>query len=488
METTNTKPSETIFEKSRPGRIGVRFAEVDQAKVDAAIPERFRIQNERDLPEIGELDLVRHFVNLSQKNMSIDTNFYPLGSCTMKYNPKINDQLSALPGFANLHPDQPSEHMQGLLKLYKDMQDYLMEISGLDAVTLQPAAGAQGELTGLMITKKYFEDKNDDRKIVLVPDSAHGTNPASAALCGFKCKQIPSNDRGLVDMDALKSLLEKHQVALIMITNPNTLGLFEENIIEICELIHAAGGLVYMDGANMNALLGEAIPGKFGIDIMHYNLHKTFSGPHGGGGPGSGPVAVRGHLEKYLPVPRVVEVDGKFQWDWNHPDTVGKVRSFFGNLVIIVRAYFYIRAYGGEGLREVARGAVLNANYLMKTLKEYYDLPHDRLCMHEFVLSGKRQADKGVRTMDIAKRLIDFGFHPPTVYFPLIVSEALMIEPTETETMEELDKFMEAMIQIANEAEQNPEVPQGAPHTTELSRLDEVKAAKEPVLSCSLCM
>ncbi|MBN1517270.1 aminomethyl-transferring glycine dehydrogenase subunit GcvPB [Candidatus Sumerlaeota bacterium] len=478
-----------LYEKSQPGRVAVRFPKVDSEQARAGIPDKHLRQSAPDLPELGELELVRHYVNLSQKNMSIDTNFYPLGSCTMKYNPKINDALAALPGFAALHPAQPVEQMQGLLRLMHEMERFLKEISGLDAVTLQPAAGAHGELTGLMITRQYFIHKGEeDRKIVLVPDSAHGTNPASAALCGFKCKEVPSNDQGLVDRDALKALLAEHKVALLMITNPNTLGLFEENIVEIGRMVHDAGGLLYMDGANMNALLGKALPGKCGVDIMHFNLHKTFSGPHGGGGPGSGPVAVAGHLEGFLPVPRIVESDGQFALEWNHPRSVGKVRSWLGNLIIVIRAYCYIRAYGGEGLKCVAENAVLNANYLMQALKQAYLLTYDRPCAHEFVLSGKWQNACGVHTMDIAKRLIDFGFHPPTVYFPLIVPEAIMIEPTETESKQELDSFIAAMLKIAGEAKETPELVKNAPHTTPVRRLNEVKAAKEPVLTCPICM
>ncbi|MFH1021947.1 MAG: aminomethyl-transferring glycine dehydrogenase subunit GcvPB [Planctomycetota bacterium] len=473
-----------IFEKSRPGRVACRVSAPDEKAVKAAIPEKFRRKSPPALPEVGELDLVRHYVRLSRLNFSVDTHFYPLGSCTMKYNPKINDLLAGLPGFTHVHPAQPARTMQGWLSLIHDMEEFLKAVSGLDAVTLQPAAGAHGELTGLMVARAYFADRGETARVnVLVPDSAHGTNPASAAICGFRTKEIPSGPDGLINLEALKKALGP-DTAVLMVTNPNTLGLFEERIIEIAEMVHDAGALLYMDGANLNAILGEALPGKFGVDVMHFNLHKTFSGPHGGGGPGSGPVGVKKHLEPYLPVPRIISRNGMFDLDGNCPKSIGKVRAAFGNLVIVVRAYCYFLALGREGMAEVSRHAVLNANYMMKRLKGAFHLPYDRPCMHEFVLSASKQVKSGVHALDIAKRLIDFKFHPPTIYFPLIVPEAVMIEPTETESKDEMDLFIAAMLRIAKEAKENPDVLHEAPHDTPVSRLDEVKAAKSPVLRC----
>jgi glycine dehydrogenase subunit 2 len=430
-------------------------------------------------PEVSEIDVIRHFTRMSQKNHAIDINIYPLGSCTMKYNPKINEAVARYPGFAQIHPYQPQETVQGALELMCELQDMLAEISGFDEVTLQPAAGALGELTGVLIARAYHRDRGDlARTKILVPDSAHGTNPATAAMAGFKVVTVPSDDRGNVDINALRELAGPDTAAL-MITNPNTLGLWDEQIEEVVRIVHGAGGLVYNDGANFNAILGMARPRDLGIDIMHFNLHKTFSTPHGGGGPGSGPVGVRSELEKYLPGPRAhrVEADGETRYEWYQPAaSIGRLHAFHGNFGMHVRAYCYIRMHGAAGLRQVSEDAVLNANYLLARLKESYDLPYDRTCMHEFVVSANRQKKQGVRALDIAKRLLDFGVHPPTTYFPLIVPEALMIEPTETESIESLDYFITAMLDIAEEAETNPEWVRSAPHNTEFKRLDEVGA------------
>lgn len=476
-----------IFEISRPGRKAYSLPPMDipYEEIDILIPKKFRRDIPPELPEVSELDLIRHFTELSHMNHGVDSGFYPLGSCTMKYNPKVNEDIAGMPEFNNIHPYQPEETVQGALKLMYEMEQYLCEIAGMDGVTLQPAAGAHGELLGLMLIKAYLEHKGENRrKKVIIPDSAHGTNPASAAMCGFYVKQVKSNERGCVDLDALREEADDETAAL-MLTNPNTLGLFEENIEEISDIIHKAGGLLYYDGANANAILGIARPGDMGFDVVHFNLHKTFSTPHGGGGPGSGPVGVKKQLVPFLPVPRVIENDGVYSLSYNEPLSIGKIRAFYGNFNVILKAYSYIRALGGKGLREVSEVAVLNANYVMEKLKPYYDLPFSRRCKHEFVISGKKQASKGVHTLDIAKRLLDFGFHPPTIYFPLIVNEAIMIEPTETESLESLDLFIEAMIKIADEAENNPEKVKTAPHTTVVKRLDEVTAARKPVLRWS---
>jgi len=414
-------------------------------------------------------------------NYGVDTGFYPLGSCTMKYNPKINEDVSRLPGFLFAHPYQQDKISQGSLELMFNLERYLCEITGMDAFTLQPAAGAQGELTGLMLMKAYFKHKKEERTKIMVPDSSHGTNPASASMCAFDVVTVKSNEQGRVDLDGLRNAMSS-DVAGIMMTNPNTLGLFEKEILEITKTVHDEGGLVYCDGANMNAILGVAKPGDMGFDIMHLNLHKTFSTPHGGGGPGSGPVGVKKELEPFLPVPRVEKKGEAYCLNYDRHLSIGRVKAFYGNFGVLVKAYAYIRALGAEGLRQVSENAVLNANYLLAKLKPYYDLPYDQTCKHEFVLSGSRQAKKGVHTMDIAKRLLDYGFHAPTVYFPLIVEEAMMIEPTETESKETLDAFADAMARVAEEAENNPEVVKSAPCNTPVSRLDMVKAAKEPVL------
>jgi glycine dehydrogenase subunit 2 len=476
------------IEISRPGRVGCPMpgADVPEVPPERLLPaEALRAEAPR-LPELSEPEVVRHFTGLSRECYSVDSNFYPLGSCTMKYNPRVNEWATGLPGFARVHPYQVAGAVQGLLRLMYEMEQYLAEIAGLDAVSLQPCAGAHGELTSLMLVRAYHDQRGDGRDTILIPDSAHGTNPASSALCGYEVVQLRSDGEGMVDMAELRSKLD-HRVAAFMITNPNTLGLFERNIHEIADRVHRAGGLMYLDGANMNAILGVTRPGDFGIDVMHYNLHKTFSTPHGGGGPGAGPIAVRAILEPFLPTPRIVKDEkpgfskkpGFYRLDGARPQTIGRVRSFLGNIGVIVRAYAYIRSLGPDGLRAVSTAAVLNANYLREKLRAHYDIPHDGRCMHEFVASASRQKEKGVRALDIAKRLIDFGFHPPTIYFPLIVPEALMIEPTETESQETLDRFAEALIAIAREAEESPATLLEAPHRAPVARLDEVKAARE---------
>ncbi|NYE56370.1 aminomethyl-transferring glycine dehydrogenase subunit GcvPB [Carboxydothermus ferrireducens] len=475
-----------IFELSKEGRTGFELPELDVPAKDInnLIPEEMQRKTELDLPEVAEVDVVRHYVGLSRRNFGVDNGFYPLGSCTMKYNPKINEDTSRLAGFAELHPYVPEELAQGALELLYDAEQYLKEITGMDRFTFQPAAGAHGEFTGLMIIKAYLEKKGEKRTKVIVPDSAHGTNPATAAMCGFNVISIKSNERGLVDPEELAKVLDK-EVAALMLTNPNTLGLFEEEIVKIARMVHDVGGLLYYDGANLNAIMGVTRPGDMGFDVMHINLHKTFSTPHGGGGPGSGPVGVKAHLAEFLPVP-VVEKDGdRYYFNYNLPNSIGKVRTFYGNFLVVVKAYTYLKALGGEGLTDVSQKAVLNANYLREKLKKYFYLPYDRLCKHEFVLSGKWQKEKGVRTLDIAKRLLDYGVHPPTIYFPLIVDEALMIEPTETESKETLDRFIEVMIAISREVEENPELLHEAPHVTPVKRLDEVGAARNPILRWS---
>jgi glycine dehydrogenase subunit 2 len=486
MSTSLKTPEPTLFEKSSPGRRGVRppVVEIKDLDLNDIIPSSMRPEKDISLPELSELEVLRHFVRLSQLNYGIDTTMYPLGSCTMKYNPRINEVTARLNGFAKLHPLQSQESCQGALELMYNLQNHLAEITGMDAMTLQPAAGAQGELTALLMVAKFFRDKGQKRDIVIVPDSSHGTNPASAALAGFQVVTIPSKDNGDVDLSALKEHLND-RVACLMLTNPSTLGLFEEGILEITKAVHDAGGLVYYDGANMNALLGQARPGDMGFDLVHLNLHKTFSTPHGGGGPGAGPVGAKGELVHYLPNPRVAKdpksAKDKTVYKFYQPDqSIGRVRTFWGNFLVLVRAYTYIRYHGAQGLKEVSEGAVLNANYLLNRLKGTFDLPKDRVCMHEFVLSARNlKKEKGVKAMDIAKRLLDFGYYAPTVYFPLIIEEALMIEPTETESLDTMDRFVDTLIKIAGES---AEVLQGAPHHTTISRLDEVRAARKPIL------
>ncbi|MFP7445234.1 aminomethyl-transferring glycine dehydrogenase subunit GcvPB [Bacillus infantis] len=473
-----------IFEISKPGRTGYSLPELDVPEVDVAelLPEGYLREEEPELPEVSELDIMRHYTALSKRNHGVDSGFYPLGSCTMKYNPKINENVARFNGFAHIHPLQEESSVQGALELMYDLQEHLIEITGMDEVTLQPAAGAHGEWTGLMMIRAFHESNGDTgRTKVIVPDSAHGTNPASATVAGFETVTVKSNENGLVDLEDLRRVVGSDTAAL-MLTNPNTLGLFEENILEMAEIVHGAGGKLYYDGANLNAVLSKARPGDMGFDVVHLNLHKTFTGPHGGGGPGSGPVGVKKDLIPYLPKPIVAKRGEEFVLDYDLPQSIGRVKPYYGNFGINVRAYTYIRTMGPDGLKNVTEFAVLNANYMMRRLAEYYDLPFDRHCKHEFVLSGKRQKKLGVRTLDIAKRLLDFGYHPPTIYFPLNVEECIMIEPTETESKETLDSFIEAMIQIAREAEENPEIVQEAPHTTVIGRLDETLAARKPVL------
>ncbi len=475
----NVQSTKLLFELSRPGRRGTRLpaADVPTKPVAELLPAAALAAAPPPLPELGEPDVVRHYTNLSTLNMSVDTHFYPLGSCTMKHNPKRNERLASLPGMLDLHPYQPEDTLQGLLELLYRLQQMLAEIAGLDAVSLQPAAGAHGELTALFAASAYLRDRGEKRTKVLAPDSAHGTNPASAAVAGFSTVSVKSNAQGMVDLDDLQAKLD-HETAVFMITNPNTLGLFEPNIAEISRLVHEAGGLIYLDGANMNAILGIARPGDFGADMMHFNPHKTFSGPHGGGGPGAGPIAVRGMLAPYLPSPVVVERDGVYRLDYDRPQSIGRVRSFFGNVGVLVRAYCYIRTYGPEGLRAVSENAVLNANYLLARLKHVFPVPQGDRCMHEFVASAARlKAERGISAMDLAKGLLDYGFHAPTVYFPPIVKEAMMIEPTETESKETLDAFVEALTALAAA---DPDSLHDAPRTTPIARPDEVLAAKQP--------
>ena len=465
-----------IFEKSVKNTEGITLTD---EKIDFSfINSKYLNENNASiLPEISELEVMRHYKELSDKNFCIEKGFYPLGSCTMKYNPKVNELLSSLDDFAQLHPLQDDEDAQGSLKLMYNLQEALKEVTGMDAITLQPAAGAHGELTGMMIVQKYFETIGQDRKNVIIPDSAHGTNPASAAMCGFNIVEIKSNEKGLVDLEALKAVLDDNTAA-IMLTNPNTLGLFEEDILEISKLVHEAGGLLYYDGANMNAIMGHTNPKLMGFDIVHLNLHKTFATPHGGGGPGAGPVGVVEKLKDFLPVPTIAFDGEKYYRNFDVKNSIGKVKAFYGNFSVLIKAYAYI-LMTGKNLKDVSANAVLNANYMMNKLKEYYLLPHDRKCMHEFVLSGDWQKEQGVNTLGIAKRLMDSNFHPPTVYFPLIVHEAIMIEPTESETKERLDEFIEAMIEIAKEIKENPEEVLKHPLNTPVKKVDEVLAARK---------
>ncbi|MFL0201755.1 aminomethyl-transferring glycine dehydrogenase subunit GcvPB [Exiguobacterium acetylicum] len=473
-----------IFEISKPGRIAysLPLPTVDEVAVEELLPTSMLRKEDVALPEVSELDLVRHYTALSNRNHGVDSGFYPLGSCTMKYNPKINEDMARLPGFAHIHPLQPVESVQGALGLMYDLQEKLAVITGMDEVTLQPAAGAHGEWTGLMLIKAYHHARGDFKRTkVLVPDSAHGTNPASASVAGFDTVTVLSDERGLVDLADLKKKVGDDTAAL-MLTNPNTLGLFESDIVEIAKAVHEAGGKLYYDGANSNAIMGIARPGDMGFDVVHLNLHKTFTGPHGGGGPGSGPVGVKQDLIPYLPKPIVRKEEERYVLDYDRPEAIGRVKPFYGNFGINVRAYSYIRTMGGAGLARVSKEAVLNANYMLARLKGSYDAPYDVYCKHEFVLSGKRQKALGVRTLDIAKRLLDFGYHPPTIYFPLNVEECIMIEPTETESKETLDAFCDAMLQIAKEVEETPDVVLNAPHTTVVKRMDETLAARKPVL------
>jgi glycine dehydrogenase subunit 2 len=476
-------PNESLlFEISSPGKKGYQLPELDVPAVEPAqVLGHDNIRAEIEgFPEVSEVEAIRHFTRLSTWNYAIDHGMYPLGSCTMKYNPRINELVARLDGLAWAHPYQPETLAQGAMQVVAALEDALAEISGMDAVTLQPAAGAHGELTGLLLIRAHLEKQGNPRRKILIPDSAHGTNPATAAIAGYAVENIKSNPAGLVDLAALERAVTE-DVAALMVTNPNTLGVFESQITEIAEILHRKGALVYMDGANLNALVGIARPGDFGVDVMHINLHKTFSTPHGGGGPGGGPVAVKNILAPYLPVPRLRR-GGPLAWDYDAPDSIGKVRAFYGNFGVLVRALAYIMAHGGEGLRNATMDAVLNAVYIRKALEPYFDLPYPSPNMHEVVFGDDRQAQRGVRTGEIAKRLIDYGFHPYTVSFPLIVHGALMIEPTETESKQELDLFIEAMISIAKEIETDPEVVKTAPHSTRTSKVDEVTAARRPVL------
>ena len=473
-----------LFEMSSPGKLGYQLPDLDVPAVDAG--EALGAENVRDevadFPEVSEVETLRHFSRLSTWNYGIDLGMFPLGSCTMKYNPRINEAVAKIDGLAWAHPYQPESLSQGVMEIIAALECSLAEIFGMDAVTLQPAAGAHGEFTGIMLVRSYLESQGNARKTVLVPDSAHGTNPATAAMAGYQIRNIQSNSQGMVDVGALEALMDD-SVAALMITNPNTVGVFEENIAQICAVMHAKGAQVYMDGANMNALVGIARPGDFGVDVMHSNLHKTFSTPHGGGGPGAGAVAVRSHLEPFLPKPRVRKnADGAWTWDYNRPQSIGHVKAFYGNFGVIVRAMAYILAHGGVGLKNATLDALLNANYIRKILEPYYQIAYPAPSMHECVFSDSRQAAKGVKTGDIAKRLIDYGFHPYTVSFPMIVHGALMIEPTETEPLQELDLFCDALISISKEIDENPKLVLKAPHLSRTPRVDEVQAARKPVV------
>ncbi|MFN2531249.1 MAG: aminomethyl-transferring glycine dehydrogenase subunit GcvPB [Pyrinomonadaceae bacterium] len=487
--TSHISPNERlIFERSQTGRIGYRLPPLDVGETpsDKLIPSNMIRDDELlGVPEVSEVDVVRHFVRMSMWNYSIDQGMYPLGSCTMKYNSRLNERVARIPGFADLHPLASERDAQGALQVIFELQQHLAEITGLPAISLQPAAGAHGEMTGIMIIRAFLDSRDGQagkRRTMLIPDSAHGTNPASAHLSGFSVKTIRSTTEGLTDLEHLRELCGHGDVAGLMLTNPNTLGLFEKNIREICDIVHDCGGLVYMDGANMNALVGVARPGDMGVDVIHLNLHKTFSTPHGGGGPGSGPCCCTRALDPFLPVPRVVQKDGTYALDFDQPRSIGRVKAFFGNYGMMLRALAYILTHGNDGLREATEAAVLNARYIAKALVADYDKPFDIAPMHEVVFTDKRQTRKGVHTLDIAKRLIDYGFHPMTIYFPLIVQGAMLIEPTESVGRQELDQFIAAMQAIAKEAVDDPELVRSAPHSTRIGRLDEAAAARKPVL------
>ncbi len=468
-----------IFEKSKLGRKAYSLPELDVPTANTdALPSQFLRNEPAGFPEVSEIDIARHFLNLSQLNYNIDKGFYPLGSCTMKYNPKANEVAAALDGFANLHPFTDEKHAQGALQLMYELGNDLINITGMAGVTLQPAAGAAGELTGILMIRAYHLDRGDTKRTkILIPNSAHGTNPASASIGGFQIVEVKSNDNGTVDIEDLKTKIND-EVAALMLTNPNTLGIFEKDILEIRELLSANGALLYMDGANLNALIGIAQPGKFGADALHINLHKTFSTPHGGGGPGAGPVVVSEKLLPYLPVPQINVVNGNYHFDFDRPKSIGKVHSFFGNFMIILRAYNYIKMLGNTGMFETSRGAIINANYLKSLVKEHFDFPYEGNSLHEFVMSGDRQKKAGSSTMEIAKRLLDYGYHAPTVYFPLVVHEALLVEPTETETKETLDAFAETLLTINKEIESNLELVKTAPHNTPIKRVNDAYAAR----------
>lgn len=484
-----TQNEPLIFERSQTGRVGYKLPKLDveETSLDEILPAELRRTDDLEgVPEVSEVDVVRHFTRMSTWNYSIDLGMYPLGSCTMKYNSRLNEKVARIAGFANLHPLAPESEAQGALRLMYELQEDLAEITGLPGITLQPAAGAHGEMTGVMLIRTFLDERDGEesknRRVMLVPDSAHGTNPASAHMAGFTVKTVRSTSEGLTDLEHLNQLCSEGGIAGLMLTNPNTVGLFETNIKQICDTIHAAGGLVYMDGANMNALVGVARPGDMGVDVIHLNLHKTFSTPHGGGGPGSGPCCCTVALEKFLPVPRVVKTGENYRLDFDRPNTIGRVKAFFGNFGMFVRALAYIQTHGAEGLREATETAVLNARYVGHFLQEDYDKPFAADSMHEVILSHKKQSRKGVHTLDIAKRLIDYGFHPMTVYFPLIVEGAMLIEPTESVGRGDLDAFIEAMKSINEEAQSDPQLVIDAPHSTRIGRLDEATAARKPVL------
>ncbi|ASJ08760.1 glycine dehydrogenase (aminomethyl-transferring) [Thermococcus siculi] len=476
----------TIFELSRPGRIGYTLPKPIE-EIDVKIPEKLRRKSQLNLPELSEPEVVKHYTRLSEMNYGVDNGIYPLGSCTMKYNPKINEEIASHPGVAYVHPYQDERTVQGALRIMWELEQWLKEITGMDRFTLQPAAGANGEFTGVMIIRAYHLDRGDTQRTeMLVPDSAHGTNPASAAMAGFKVVEIPSNENGTVDLEALENAVSERTAGL-MLTNPNTLGIFEDEILEIAKIVHRAGGLLYYDGANLNAVLGKIRPGDMGFDVVHLNLHKTFSTPHGGGGPGSGPVGVKDFLKDYLPVPLVgYDEERGYYLDYDVPKSIGKVKELYGNFAVMVRALTYLKMMGRDGLREASEVAVLNANYLTRKLKgtKGYELPHKELRKHEVVFSAEpMKKETGVKALDVAKRLLDFGLHAPTIYFPLIVHEALMIEPTETVSREEIDAYVEALKRISEEAYTNPEIVKGAPHNAAVKRVDDVLAAKRPVIT-----
>ena len=478
-----------IFDRSQTGRVGYRLPKLDveETNLDDILPAELRRTDDLEgVPEVSEVDVIRHFTRISTWNFSIDLGMYPLGSCTMKYNSRLNEKTARIAGLANLHPLAPEQEAQGALQLIYDLQEDLAEITGLPGVTLQPAAGAHGEMTGVMLIRAFLDERDGeaskDRRVMLIPDSAHGTNPASAHLAGFSVKTIRSTDEGLTDLEHLQQLCDEGGIAGLMLTNPNTVGIFERNIVEICDIIHKAGGLVYMDGANMNALVGVARPGDFGVDVIHLNLHKTFSTPHGGGGPGCGPCCCTAELEPFLPSPRVIKDADVYKLDFNRPQSIGRVKAFYGNFGMMIRALSYIYTHGAEGLREATEAAVLNARYLAHHLAEDFDKPFASDPMHEVVFSHKKQSRKGVHTLDIAKRLIDYGFHPMTIYFPLIVEGAMLIVPTESVGRQDLDAFIEAMKDINQEAQENPQLVIDAPHSTRIGRLDEATAARKPVL------
>ncbi len=483
VRTHPTQNEALLFEKSAPGKRAYKMPPLDVPAVDAEALLGSAVRTDKaELPELSEIEIIRHFTRLSTWNYAIDLGMYPLGSCTMKYNPRVNEAVSRLEGLADAHPYRPESWAQGVLEIIDLLERCLLDITGMDAITLQPAAGAHGEFTGILLVRAWHESQGNPRRKILIPDSAHGTNPATAAICGYQVENLKSNSDGGIDLEALAAQVDEETAAL-MLTNPSTLGVFENEIHRVADILHARGALLYMDGANMNALVGKVRPGDFGVDVMHLNLHKTFSTPHGGGGPGSGPVACKSFLEPFLPIPVLVQnQNGTKSWDYNRPQSVGRVRAFYGNTGMFIRALAYILANGPDGLRQTTEDAVLNANYIRKKLEDLYELPYKTPSMHEVVFSDKRQAAKGVKTGDIAKRLIDYGFHPYTVSFPLIVPGALMIEPTESESLEELNLFIDAMRSIAREAEETPELVKTAPHSTRVSRLDEVRAARNPVL------